>query len=118
MLITPHSGPPHLSEGALRKVVRIRDASPFAGSTEHAESVGHILSLVASVLASRFGVVAPGRTGVVAIRREVHTAIAFRDRGGRSRAGVGQRRARWNVSSASLTRRLRREGGVQQFIQE
>jgi transposase len=36
------------SEGELRKIVRIRDASLFAGSTEHAESAGHILSLIAS----------------------------------------------------------------------
>ena len=36
------------SEGQLRKVVRIRDASLFAGSDDHAESAGHILSLIAS----------------------------------------------------------------------
>ncbi|HHH31756.1 MAG TPA: transposase domain-containing protein [Polyangiaceae bacterium] len=35
----------NLSEGQLRKVVRIRDAALFAGSDEHA---GHILSLIAS----------------------------------------------------------------------
>ena len=38
----------NLSEGQLRKVVRIRDASLFAGSSEHAEAAGHILSLIAS----------------------------------------------------------------------
>lgn len=38
----------NLSEGALRKVVIIRDSALFAGSDEHAESAGHILSLVAS----------------------------------------------------------------------
>jgi transposase len=38
----------NLSENALRKVVLIRDAALFAGSDEHAESAGHILSLVAS----------------------------------------------------------------------
>ncbi len=38
----------NLSENALRKIVRIRDASLFAGSDEHAESAGHILSLIAS----------------------------------------------------------------------
>ena len=38
----------NLSEGQLRKVVRIRDASLFAGSDKHAESAGHILSLIAS----------------------------------------------------------------------
>lgn len=38
----------NLSESALRKVVRIRDASLFAGSDEHAESAGHVLSLIAS----------------------------------------------------------------------
>jgi len=36
------------SERELRKVVRIRDASLFAGSDEHAEAAGHILSLIAS----------------------------------------------------------------------
>lgn len=36
------------TESALRKVVLIRDAALFAGSDEHAESAGHILSLVAS----------------------------------------------------------------------
>lgn len=36
------------SEGQLRKVVRIRDAALFAGSNDHAESAGHILSLIAS----------------------------------------------------------------------
>jgi transposase len=38
----------NLSESALRKVVRIRDASLFAGSDEHAQSAGHVLSLIAS----------------------------------------------------------------------
>ena len=38
----------NLSEGQLRKIVRIRDASLFAGSDEHAEAAGHILSLIAS----------------------------------------------------------------------
>jgi transposase len=38
----------NLSEGQLRKVVRIRDASLFAGSDEHAEAAGHLLSLIAS----------------------------------------------------------------------
>jgi len=38
----------NLSEGQLRKVVRIRDASLFAGSNQHASSAGHILSLIAS----------------------------------------------------------------------
>lgn len=38
----------NLSERELRKVVRIRDASLFAGSDEHAEAAGHILSLIAS----------------------------------------------------------------------
>ena len=38
----------NLSEGELRKVVRIRDASLFAGSDEHAEAAGHILTLIAS----------------------------------------------------------------------
>ena len=38
----------NLSEGQLRLVVRIRDASLFAGSDQHAQSAGHILSLVAS----------------------------------------------------------------------
>ncbi len=38
----------NLSENALRKVVLIRDAALFAGSDDHAESAGHILSLVAS----------------------------------------------------------------------
>jgi transposase len=38
----------NLSENALRKVVRIRDASLFAGSDEHAQSAGHVLSLIAS----------------------------------------------------------------------
>jgi transposase len=38
----------NLSEGQLRKVVRIRDASLFAGSDLHAQSAGHILSLIAS----------------------------------------------------------------------
>jgi transposase len=37
----------NLSESALRKVVRIRDASLFAGSDEHAAAAGHILSLIA-----------------------------------------------------------------------
>lgn len=36
------------SESALRKVVIIRDSALFAGSDEHAESAGHILSLIAS----------------------------------------------------------------------
>lgn len=35
------------SESALRKVVMIRDASLFAGSDDHAEAAGHILSLIA-----------------------------------------------------------------------
>ena len=38
----------NLSEGQLRKVVRIRDAALFAGSDEHAEAAGHLLSLIAS----------------------------------------------------------------------
>ncbi len=38
----------NLSEGELRKVVRIRDAALFAGSDDHAESAGHILSMIAS----------------------------------------------------------------------
>lgn len=38
----------NLSEAELRKVVRIRDASLFAGSDDHAESAGHILSMIAS----------------------------------------------------------------------
>ena len=38
----------NLSEGQLRKIVRIRDASLFAGSDDHAEAAGHILSLIAS----------------------------------------------------------------------
>ena len=38
----------NLSESALRKVVRIRDAALFAGSDDHAESAGHLLSLIAS----------------------------------------------------------------------
>jgi hypothetical protein len=38
----------NLSEGALRKVVRIRDASLFAGSDDHAESAAALLSLIAS----------------------------------------------------------------------
>ena len=38
----------NLSEGELRKVVRIRDASLFAGSDKHAETAGAILSLIAS----------------------------------------------------------------------
>lgn len=38
----------NLSEGQLRKVVRIRDASLFAGSDQHAEAAGHLLSLIAS----------------------------------------------------------------------
>lgn len=38
----------NLSENALRKVVLIRDAALFAGSDDHAESAGHILSLIAS----------------------------------------------------------------------
>lgn len=38
----------NLSENALRKVVRIRDASLFAGSDDHAESAGHVLSMIAS----------------------------------------------------------------------
>jgi transposase len=38
----------NLSEGQLRKVVRIRDASLFAGSDEYAEAAGHILRLTAS----------------------------------------------------------------------
>ena len=37
-----------MSEGQLRKIVRIRDASLFAGSDDHAEAAGHILSLIAS----------------------------------------------------------------------
>jgi transposase len=38
----------NLSESALRKVVIIRDSALFAGSDEHAQSAGHILSLIAS----------------------------------------------------------------------
>jgi transposase len=38
----------NLSEGQLRKVVRIRDAALFAGSDDHAEAAGHLLSLIAS----------------------------------------------------------------------
>jgi transposase len=37
-----------LSENALRKVVRIRDAALFAGSDDHAQSAGYVLSLIAS----------------------------------------------------------------------
>ena len=36
------------SENALRRVVRIRDASLFAGSDEHAEAAGHILTVIAT----------------------------------------------------------------------
>jgi transposase len=36
------------SENNLRKVVMIRDSALFAGSDQHAESAGHILSLIAS----------------------------------------------------------------------
>jgi len=36
------------SERELRRIVRIRDAALFAGSDEHAQSAGHILSLIAS----------------------------------------------------------------------
>jgi len=36
------------SESNLRRVVLIRDASMFAGSDEHAEGAGHIMSLIAS----------------------------------------------------------------------
>ena len=32
----------------MRKVVRIRDAALFAGSDDHAESAGHVLSMIAS----------------------------------------------------------------------
>jgi transposase len=35
------------SESALRKVVMVRDASLFAGSDDHAEAAGHIMSLIA-----------------------------------------------------------------------
>jgi transposase len=38
----------NLSENALRKVVRIRDAALFAGSDDHAQSAGYVLSLIAS----------------------------------------------------------------------
>jgi len=38
----------NLSESALRKVVIVRDSALFAGSDEHAESAGNILSLIAS----------------------------------------------------------------------
>lgn len=38
----------NLSESALRKVVLIRDSALFAGSDDHAEAAGHILSLIAS----------------------------------------------------------------------
>lgn len=38
----------NLSESALRKVVIVRDSALFAGSDEHAQSAGHILSLIAS----------------------------------------------------------------------
>jgi transposase len=38
----------NLSENNLRQVVMIRDSALFAGSDEHAESAGHILSLIAS----------------------------------------------------------------------
>lgn len=38
----------NLSENELRKVVRIRDAALFAGSDDHAESAGHVLSMIAS----------------------------------------------------------------------
>lgn len=38
----------NLSESALRKVVIIRDSALFAGSDDHAEAAGHILSLIAS----------------------------------------------------------------------
>jgi hypothetical protein len=36
------------SESALRKVVLIRDVSLFAGSDDHAQSAGHVLSLIAT----------------------------------------------------------------------
>lgn len=42
------------SEAALRKIVRIRDACLFAGSNEHAESAGHILSMLASARLHHF----------------------------------------------------------------
>lgn len=38
----------NVAESALRKVVMVRDAALFAGSDEHAESAGHVLSLIAS----------------------------------------------------------------------
>jgi transposase len=38
----------NLSESALRKVVLIRDAALFAGRDDHAESAGHVLSIIAS----------------------------------------------------------------------
>lgn len=38
----------NLAESALRKVVIIRDSALFAGSDEHAEAAGHVLSLIAS----------------------------------------------------------------------
>ncbi len=38
----------NLAENALRKVVIIRDSALFAGSDQHAEAAGHILSLIAS----------------------------------------------------------------------
>jgi len=37
-----------LPQSAFRKGVRIRDAALFAGSDDHAEAAGHLLSLVAS----------------------------------------------------------------------
>lgn len=38
----------NLPENALRKVVRIRDAALFAGSDDHADAAGHVLSMIAS----------------------------------------------------------------------
>ena len=38
----------NLAENALRKVVIIRDSALFAGSDEHAEAAGHVLSLIAT----------------------------------------------------------------------
>ena len=44
----PNTVDNNLSESALRKVVLIRDSALFAGSEDHAEAAGHILSLIAS----------------------------------------------------------------------
>jgi hypothetical protein len=54
----------NLSESALRKVVIIRDSALFAGSDEHAQSAGHILSLIA-------------RLGCTALSRSCTSATSF-----------------------------------------